>query len=80
MVCVRKRDGSMRLCVDYRKLNKKIQANCLPIPRVQDILHNLGGQKCFTSLDMSKAYHLRFIDKYSRHFTVFTSPWAYTNG
>lgn len=74
MVCVRKRDESMRLCMDYRKLNKKIRPDSIPIPRVQDILDNLGGQKCFAMLDVSKAYHQDFIDKDSRHFTAFTSP------
>lgn len=64
----------MRLCMDYRKLNKKIRLDSIPIPRVQDILDNLGGQKCFAMLDMSKAYHQGFIDKDARHFTAFTSP------
>lgn len=43
VVCVRKRDGSMRLCVDYRELNKKTHPDHQPVPRVQDILDNLGG-------------------------------------
>ena len=76
MACVRKTDGSMRLCLDYRELNKKVQPDRMPIPQVQEILDNLGGQKYFTTLDMSKAYHQGFLDKDSRYFTVFTSPWG----
>ena len=38
IVCVRKKDGSMRLCVDYRKLNLKMIPDRHPIPRVQDLL------------------------------------------
>ena len=57
MVCVRKKDGTMRLCIDYKDLNKKIHPDRMPIPRIQDILDNLGGQKYFATLDMSKANH-----------------------
>ena len=57
MVFVRKKDGTMRLCIDYKDLNKKIHPDRMPIPRIQDILDNLSGQKYFTTLDMSKANH-----------------------
>ena len=76
MVCVRKKDGTMRLCIDYRELNKKIHPDRMPIPRIQDILDNLGGQKYFTTLDMSKAYHQGYMDKDSRNLTAFTTPWG----
>ena len=75
MVCARKPDGSLRLCIDYRELNKKIAPDKMPLPRIQDVLENLGGQKYFTKLDMSKAYHQGFMDENSRHFTAFTTPW-----
>lgn len=48
VVCVRKRDVRLRLCVDYRELNKKTHPDCQPIPRVQDILDNLGGNSWFS--------------------------------
>ena len=60
IVCVRKKDGSLRMCVDYRKLNLKIVPDSQPIPRVQDIIDGLGGQEWFSTLDMSKAYHPGF--------------------
>ena len=41
MVCVRKKDGSLRLCIDYRALNKKTYPDHQPIPWVQDILNDL---------------------------------------
>ena len=53
MVCVRKKDwkhGSMRLCIDYRELNKNSQPYKMPIPKIQDIFDNLGGQKYFSKL------------------------------
>ena len=42
MVCVRKKDGSLRLCIDYRELNRKTYPKRQPIPRIQDILNGLG--------------------------------------
>ncbi len=43
IVCFRKKDGSLRLCTDYRDLNRKTLPDRQPIPRVQDILDSLGG-------------------------------------
>ena len=76
MVCARKKDGSLRLCVDFRRLNAKTIPGKQPIPRVQDILDGLGGQEWFTTLDMSQAYHQGEIDEESRKFTAFSTPWS----
>ena len=76
IVCVRKKDGTLRMCCDYRKLNQKTVADSQPIPRIQDILDSLGGQKVFTTLDMSKAYHQGYIDERHRHLTAFVTPWT----
>ena len=76
IVCVRKKDGSMRMCVDYRALNAKTVPDSQPIPRIQDILDSLGGSKWFSTLDMSKAYHQGYIDEKFRHLTAFVTPWA----
>ena len=45
VVCVRKKDGSLRLCVDYRQLNSKTQDDRQPIPSIQDILNSLSGNE-----------------------------------
>ena len=76
IVCVRKKDGQMRLCVDYRALNAKTIPDSQPIPRIQDILDSLGGSQWFSTLDMSKAYHQGYIDERFRHLTAFITPWA----
>ena len=76
MVCVRKKDGSLRLCIDYRQLNSKTYPDRQPIPKVMDVLNNLGGNSWFTSLDMSKAYHQGFMEEESRHLTAFATPWS----
>ena len=76
MVCVRKKNGDLRLCIDFRKLNKKTIADKQPIPRIQDILDSLKGQVWFTTLDMSQAYHQGEIHKNSRKYTAFSTPWS----
>ena len=76
MVCARKKDGSLRLCIDFRRLNAKIIPDRQPIPRVQDILDGLKGQEWFSTLDMSQAYHQGEISEESRKFTAFSTPWS----
>ena len=76
IVCVRKKDGGLRMCCDYRKLNGKTVADSQPIPRIQDILDGLAGKTWFSTLDMSKAYHQGYIAEESRHLTAFATPWT----
>ncbi|XP_065068251.1 uncharacterized protein LOC135693652 [Rhopilema esculentum] len=75
-VIVRKKDGSMRLCIDYRELNDKTTADRHPIPRIQDTLDSLSGNKWFSTIDQGKAYHQGFMDPESRHLTAFVTPWG----
>ena len=74
IVCVRKKDGGLRMCCDYRKLNGKTIADSQPIPRIQDILDGLAGKQWFSTLGMSKAYHQGYIHEDSRHLTAFATP------
>ncbi len=76
IVCVHKKDGSLRLCIDYRDLNRKTLPDRQPIPRVQDILESLGGNAWFSVLDQGKAYHQGFMSPESRPLTAFTTPWG----
>ena len=75
-VCVRKKDGSLPMCIDYRKVNNKTIPDSQPIPRIQDIFDNLYGKTWFSTLDMSKAYHQGYVAEDSRHYTAFSIPWA----
>ncbi|RXN26489.1 Retrovirus-related Pol poly from transposon [Labeo rohita] len=76
VVCVRKKDGTLRLCVDYRLLNKKTVPDRHPLPRIQDLTDTLGGYSWFSILDQGKAYHQGFIAEGSRHLTAFITPWG----
>jgi hypothetical protein len=63
MVCVRKKDGSLRLCVDFRELNRKSVLDHHPIPRIQNMLDALGGSLWFSVLDQGKVYHHGYLEK-----------------
>jgi len=76
VVCIRKKDGDLRLCVDYRELNSKTAPDRFPLPRIQETLESLGGNTWFSMLDQGKAYHQGFIDPACRHQTAFITPWG----
>ena len=72
LVCIRKKDGSLRICVDFRQVNSKAVPDKQPIPKVQDILNNSGGNKWFTVLDQTRAYYQGYIKEEHRHTLEFT--------
>ena len=76
VVCVLKRDGSLRLCVDFRELNRRTVPDRHPLPRVQTTIKNLGGNKWFSLLDQGKAYHQGFVNPECQHMTAFVTPWG----
>uniref|UniRef100_H3B8S2 Gypsy retrotransposon integrase-like protein 1 n=1 Tax=Latimeria chalumnae TaxID=7897 RepID=H3B8S2_LATCH len=76
VVCVRKRDGSLRLCIDCREINKKTIPDRQPVPHIQDTLNSLGGNSWFSVLDQGKAYHQGFMGLKSHPLTAFITPWG----
>ena len=58
---VDKKDGKLRLCVDYRALNKVTVKNSYPLPRIDDLFDRLAGAKYFSRIDLRSRYHQIWI-------------------
>ena len=57
IVLVRKKNGALRMCVDYRQLNAKVKRDSYPLPRIDESLDVLGGAKYFSTMDLASAYN-----------------------
>lgn len=74
IVLVRKKTGEIRLCVDYRRLNKITAKQNYPIPLIDDLLERLSKKNYFTKLDLKDAFfHVSMHDD-SIKYTAFTTP------
>ncbi|UYV74076.1 hypothetical protein LAZ67_11002041 [Cordylochernes scorpioides] len=56
VILLRKKDGSLRFCVDYRRLNKITKKDVYPLPRIDDALGTLAGSRYFSTMDMRSGY------------------------
>ena len=53
---VKKKDGSIQVCVDFRQLNAKSKVDAYPMPRVDDMIDLVGSSKCVSTLDLTKRF------------------------
>ena len=68
---VRKKTGELRMCVDFRMLNRNTVVDVFPLPRIVDILDKLATARVFSSIDLASAYHqvrIRPGDEYKTAF------------
>lgn len=71
VVLVTKKDGSKRICIDYRQLNKKIIKDRYPLPVIEDQIDQLQAAKIFTALDLKNGFFHVPVHEDSRKFTAF---------
>lgn len=76
VVLVRKRSGALRLCIDYRQLNKVTVKDSFPLPRIDESLEVMDGARYFSSLDLSHGYFQITMHPDSVPLTAFRVPWG----
>jgi dUTPase len=74
IVCVRKKDGTLRLCVDYRELNKVTERDAIPLPRMDDALDELAGARIFSTMDLHSGYWQVKVKEEDQTKTAFSVP------
>lgn len=76
IVLVRKKNGDLRMVVDYRKLNSLTKKDAYPLPRIEETFALLSGSKWFTVLDLKSGYYQLEVEPADRAKTAFTTPFG----
>ena len=76
IILVGKKDGKLRLCIDYRRLNSVSNMDAYPMPRIEELIDNLGGAKFISTLDLSRSYWQVPVEAESQARTAFTTPFG----
>ena len=71
VVLVRKKDNTLRFCIDYQRLNSVTKADVFPIPRIDDLLDQLGKSRYYSTLDLASGYWQIRVHPDSREKTAF---------
>ena len=77
MVIVKKKNNSIRICCDYRKLNKVTELDQEGLPNIEDIINTMGKGKIFTTIDLTRGFWQIPMEEQSRKFTAFTTHMGF---
>ena len=89
MLFIKKKDGSLRMCIDYRLLNSVTIKNKYPLPRIDDLFDQLRGALVFSKIDLRSGYHqlriqeqdvakMAFRSRYG-HYGFLVTPFSLMN-
>ncbi|GFU95129.1 hypothetical protein TNCV_4139131 [Trichonephila clavipes] len=70
----KKKDGSSRMCIDYRKLNQKLVKDKFPLPIIEDVLDTFCKSKVYSTLDLRNGFFHVDVDEDCRKYTSFIVP------
>ena len=73
---VRKKSGEIRLCVDFRNLNKCSKTDNYPLPKMEHLLQKVSGAKVKSFLDGFSGYNQVVVHPYDQEKSAFTTPWG----
>ena len=75
VVLVPKKNGKMRMCIDFTDLNKAYKKDPFPLPRIDASMDKAAGYKQFSLLDCISGYHQIWLNKEDKEKTSFTTPF-----
>nr|GEU63406.1 hypothetical protein [Tanacetum cinerariifolium] len=77
VLCVKKKDGSFRMCINYRELNKLTIKNRYPLPRIDDLFDQLQGSSMYSKIDLQSSYHQVRVQEKDIPITAFKTRYGH---